>query len=29
MGDLMNVLEGMEGGDKLALRLSKYVTGTF
>jgi type IV secretory pathway VirB4 component len=29
MGDLMNVLEGMEGGDKLALRLSKYVSGTF
>lgn len=29
MGDLMNVLEGMEGGDRLALRLSKYVSGTF
>ena len=29
MGDLMNVLEGMEGGDRLALRLSKYVNGTF
>ncbi len=29
MGDLMNVLEGMEWGDRLALRLSKYVTGTF
>jgi len=29
MGDLMNVLEWMEGGDRLALRLSKYVNGTF
>ncbi len=29
MGDLMNVLEGMEGWDRLALRLSKYVNGTF
>jgi len=29
MGDLMNVLDGMDGGDKLSLRLSKYVTGTF
>jgi len=29
MGDLMNVLEGMDGGDRLALRLSKYVSGTF
>ena len=29
MEDLMHVLEGMDGGDKLALRLSKYVTGTF
>lgn len=29
MGDLMNVLEGMDGGDRLALRLSKYVNGTF
>ena len=29
MGDLMNVLEGMEGWDRLALRLSKYVTWTF
>lgn len=29
MEDLMHVLEGMEGGDKLALRLSKFVTGTF
>ncbi len=29
MGDLMNVLEWMDGGDRLALRLSKYVSGTF
>lgn len=29
MGDLMNTLESMEGWDKLALRLSKYVSGTF
>ena len=29
MGDLMNVLEGMEWWDRLALRLSKYVNGTF
>lgn len=29
MEDLMNVLEGMQGGEKIALRLSKYVTGTF
>jgi len=29
MGDLMNVLEGMEWWDRLALRLSKYVTWTF
>ena len=29
MGDLMNTLESMDGGDKLALRLSKYVDGTF
>jgi len=29
MGDLMNVLEGMDGGERLALRLSKYVSGTF
>ncbi len=29
MWDLMNVLDGMEGGDRLALRLSKYVSGTF
>lgn len=25
----MNVLDGMDGGEKIALRLSKYVTGTF
>jgi len=29
MFDLMNVLEGMDGGDHIAMRLSKYVTGTF
>lgn len=29
MLDLMNVLEGMDGGDHIALRLSKFVTGTF
>ena len=29
MGDLMNILDGMEWGDNIALRLSKYVTGTF
>ena len=29
MQDLLNVLEGMDGGDKIALRLSKFVTGTF
>ena len=29
MADLLNVLEGMDGGDKIALRLSKYVTWTF
>lgn len=29
MGDLMNVLEGMEWWDRLALRLSKYVSWTF
>lgn len=29
MEDLMNVLNGMEGGENLAVRLSKYVTGTF
>lgn len=29
MGDLMNTLESMEGGNQLALRLSKYVNGTF
>lgn len=29
MEDLMNVLDGMEWGEKIALKLSKYVTGTF
>ena len=29
MEDLMNVLDGMDGGEKIALRLSKYVSGTF
>ena len=29
MEDLMNVLEWMQGGDQIALKLSKYVTGTF
>lgn len=29
MHDLLNVLEGMQGGDLMALKLSKYVTGTF
>ncbi|MEF2176216.1 MAG: DUF87 domain-containing protein, partial [Candidatus Absconditabacteria bacterium] len=29
MGDLMNILEGMDGGDRLAIKISKYVTGTF
>lgn len=29
MEDLMNILDGMNGGDSLSLRLSKYVTGTF
>jgi len=29
MEDLMNVLEGMQWGDQIALKLSKYVTGTF
>lgn len=29
MEDLMNVLEWMDGWDKVALRLSKYVNGTF
>jgi len=29
MQDLMNVLEGMDGWDSLALRISKFVTGTF
>lgn len=29
MEDLMNVLNGMEGGEKIWLKLSKYVNGTF
>jgi len=29
MEDLLNVLEGMDGGDNVALRLSKFVTWTF
>ena len=29
MQDLQDVLEGMEGGSDLALRLSKYIQGTF
>ncbi|USN54103.1 MAG: ATP-binding protein [Candidatus Peribacteria bacterium] len=29
MEDLLHVLDGMEGGDNLSLRISKYVTGTF
>jgi conjugal transfer ATP-binding protein TraC len=29
MSDLLNVLEWMNGGDLMALKLSKYVTGTF
>lgn len=29
MEDLLHVLEGMEGGKSLEVRLSKYVTGTF
>ena len=29
MQDLLNVLEWMEGAENIALRLSKYVTGTF
>lgn len=29
MEDLLHVLEGMDGGNSLAVRLSKYVTGTF
>lgn len=29
MGDLMNTLESMNGGDVLALKLSKYVSWTF
>jgi len=29
MEDLMNTLDGMNGGEKMALKLSKYVTWTF
>jgi len=29
MEDLMNVLNGMDGGEKIWLKLSKYVNGTF
>lgn len=29
MEDLLHVMDGMEGGENLALRISKYVTGTF
>ena len=29
MQDLMQVLEGMEWGDRLSIRVAKYVTGTF
>lgn len=29
MEDLMNVLDGMRWGEQIALKLSKYVTGTF
>ena len=29
MEDLLNVLEGMDGAEEMALKLSKYVTGTF
>lgn len=29
MEDLLRVLEGMDGGNNIAIRLSKYVTGTF
>ncbi len=29
MEDLLHVLDGMEGGEHMALKLSKYVTGTF
>lgn len=29
MQDLLHVLEGMDGWENMALRLSKYVTGTF
>lgn len=29
MGDLVNVLTGIEGGESMAQRLSKYIQGTF
>ena len=29
MEDLLHVMDGMEGGEDLALRISKYVSGTF
>lgn len=29
MEDLLHVLEGMDGGNSISVRLSKYVTGTF
>ncbi|MDP2669934.1 MAG: DUF87 domain-containing protein [bacterium] len=29
MADLLHVLEGMQGGEDMSLKLSKYVTGTF
>lgn len=29
MEDLMNVLNGMDGGEKIGLKLGKYVNGTF
>ncbi|USN57391.1 MAG: ATP-binding protein [Candidatus Peribacteria bacterium] len=29
MEDLLQVLQGMEGGEDLSLKISKYVTGTF
>jgi hypothetical protein len=29
MQDLMQVLDGMDGGERLSVRVAKYVTGTF
>jgi len=29
MADLLHVLEGMQGGEDMSLKVSKYVTGTF